>query len=141
MALEPTPYSLRYATAFRRGTLRAVASGKEPDMKPRVYVLMAAVLAVIGAGCVETGPVITKAEQGNLQIEIVAPKDTDLTQAEIYLDGVFVGNVSSTMPVLHARRGVRTIRVLASGYKPYEKQITILGEPNHQVLNVKLEKE
>ena len=110
-------------------------------MNPRVYALMAAVLAVIGTGCVETGPVISKAKEGNLQIEIVAPRDTDLTQAEIYLDGVFVGNVSNTMPVLHARRGVRTIRVLAPGYKPYEKRITILGEPNHQVLNVKLEKE
>ncbi len=63
------------------------------------------------------------------------------TCPSLYLDGVFVGNLTRDMPVLYAKRGVRVIRVESPGHEAYERSITVLGDPNHQVLNVILEKE
>jgi hypothetical protein len=47
-------------------------------------------------------------------------------------------NVSSTMPVLHLKKGKHLVRVEMDGMKTYREAIEILGEPNHQVLNVML---
>ena len=54
--------------------------------------------------------------------------------------GVFIGNVSQSRPIHFLKRGVRAIRVELPGTKTYEQGIDILGDPNHQVLNVMLEK-
>jgi len=98
------------------------------------------VAMVLVSGCVSTGPVISKSKMGNLQINVYSPDMTPSYEASLYLDDVFVGNLTRDMPVLHARRGERVIRVECPGHKPYEKAITVLGDPNHQVLNVVLEK-
>jgi len=63
------------------------------------------------------------------------------TAAELHLDGLFVGNLTTRLPVIHAGRGRRLVQVQSPGYKPYEKRITTRGDPNRQVLNFVLEKE
>ena len=78
---------------------------------------------------------------GNLQINVSFPKGVSEQCADLYLDGLFIGNVSPEMPVIYARKGSRTVRVVAPGCEIYERSITILGDPNHQVLNVHLRKE
>ena len=99
-----------------------------------------ATLAVFLIGCGSSGPVISKSNVGNLEINVYGPEDTS-QRAELYLDGVFIGSLTKRLPVIHVKRGQRVVRVEAPGFKPYEKTITILGEPNHQVLNVFLEKQ
>ena len=99
-----------------------------------------ATLAAFLLGCAYPGPVISKSNMGNLEINVYGPEGTS-PHAELYLDGIFIGNLTRHMPVIYVKRGERVIRVEASGFKPYEKTITILGEPNHQVLNILLEKE
>ncbi|HUW19546.1 MAG TPA: hypothetical protein VMW16_09610 [Sedimentisphaerales bacterium] len=98
-------------------------------------------LVLLLAGCESGGPAVSKSEMGNLQINVYCPEEMSTAPAEIYLDGVFIGNATGQLPVIHARRGKRVVRVEAAGCKPYEKSITILGEPNHQVLNVYLERQ
>ena len=56
------------------------------------------------------------------------------------MDDVFIGNVSTRMPVLQLKRGKRVIKVELEGADRYTETITILGEPNHQVLNVMLKR-
>ena len=102
---------------------------------------VSAVLCAFLAGCASTGSVISKSKMGNLEINVYGPESAQFGRAELYLDGIFVGNVTRHMPVLHARRGARVIRVEAPGFRPYEKTVTVLGDPNHQALNVYLEKE
>ena len=75
---------------------------------------------------------------GNLEINIKAPQSVDVRYARIYVDDIFIGNVSATMPVLHLKKGKRLVRVEMDGMKTYREAIEILGEPNHQVLNVML---
>lgn len=101
----------------------------------------AAMLGVFLAGCVATGPVISKSRVGNLEINVYGPEPERLAGAEVYLDDAFIGNPSRNLPVLHVKRGPRVVRVELPGFKPYQKTITVLGDPNHQVLNVHLEKE
>ena len=103
--------------------------------------LIGIVLVVLAGGCIDGGPVISKSGMGNLEINVSAQDGADTALAEIYLDGIFIGNVTHNMPVLHAKFGQRVVEVKAQGFKPYKKTITILGEPNHQALNVLLEKE
>ncbi|MHC4573230.1 MAG: peptidase associated/transthyretin-like domain-containing protein [Planctomycetota bacterium] len=98
-------------------------------------------LVLLLAGCESVGPAVSKSEMGNLQMNVYCPEGMSTATAEIYLDGLFIGNATGQLPVVHARRGKRVVRVEAAGCKPYEKSITVLGEPNHQVLNVYLEKE
>lgn len=101
--------------------------------------LLSAIIPLILGGCGTYEPVESKSNFGNLEINIVDPSNADFRQAEIYIDDIFVGNVSPTKPIIFVKRGQRVIRIKANHYKPYEKTITILGEPNHQVLNVSLE--
>jgi len=96
------------------------------------------VSALILSGCV-AGPAISKSDLGNLEINITAPAGVDTRLARIYVDGIYVGNVSDRMPVLHLKRGQRQVRVELSGAKEYQETIEVLGEPNHQVLNVVLQ--
>ena len=93
----------------------------------------------IMAGCAATGPAIRKSEIGNLELNVYGPEHAHVARADIYLDGLFIGNATPEMPVLYMRRGERMVRVVLPGYKPYKRKINILGDPNHQVLNVFLE--
>ena len=109
-------------------------------MKTTQSIATALCLMSILAGCVTTGPAISKSKLGNLQINVSFPKELPEPNADLYLDDVFIGNVSPNMPVIYARRGVRTVRVEAVGCGTYQKTVTILGDPNHQVLNIYLKK-
>ena len=104
------------------------------------YLWVLLVVMVLVSGCATFGPVVSKSSIGNLEINVYTADMKPNYDASLYLDGVFVGNLSKTMPVLYARRGTRVVRVECPGYQPYEKTITILGDPNHQVLNVVLTK-
>jgi len=92
------------------------------------------------SGCLATGPAVSKGTMGNLEVSVMAPQGIDTRAARIHVDGVFVGNVSERLPVLYLKRGEHTVRVELEGTKTYEQVIDILGDPNHQVLNVILEK-
>ena len=96
--------------------------------------------ATILGGCVDTGPAISKSSMGNLDVYVSAPEGVNVYPAQIYVDGVFVGNVSRDLPVLYLKRGKHVVTVELAGMKTYEQQITILGDPNHQFLDVALEK-
>ncbi len=117
-------------------------------MKAKKYLVVSSILILIFAcfvclaGCVNGGPVISKSGVGNLEIIVRHhPDGGTIPAANLYIDSVFVGNVSNHKPIIYLRRGERTIRVEAQGYKTYEKKINILGEPNQQVLNIFLEPE
>lgn len=101
---------------------------------------LAVLTAMLIAGCA-SGPAVSKSREGNLEINIAGPGDTGFRQARIYVDDVFVGNPSPTLPVLHLRNGKRNIRVELEGFKTWQQSVHILGEPNHQVLNAILEKQ
>ena len=76
---------------------------------------------------------------GNLEINIKAPQSVDVRYGRIYVDVTFIGDVCSTMPVLHLKKGKRLVRIEMDDMKAYREAIEILGDPNHQVLNVMLE--
>ena len=92
------------------------------------------------SGCVSSGPAISKSSMGNLEVYVTAPQGVDVHPARIYVDGVFVGNVSQDLPVLYIKRGKHIVRVELADMKTYEQEISILGDPNHQFLDVTLEK-
>jgi hypothetical protein len=48
--------------------------------------------------------------------------------------------LTKLVPVLYLKRGRHTVEVELEGAGKYEQTITILGEQNHQVLNIILEK-
>lgn len=110
-----------------------------PAMKTS-FILMLATATVL-SGCISAGPAISKRSMGNLEVYVTAPQDVKVQSASIYVDGVFVGNVSRDLPVLYLKRGPHVISVQLAGMKTYEKRIDILGEPNHQFLDVSLEKQ
>ena len=99
------------------------------------------VACLLLCACVSPGPAISKSRLGNLEINVRTSDGQYVTDAELYLDGVFVGNLTERLPIIHAKRGERIVRVQRSGLRPYEKKITVLGAPNHQVLNIVLGKE
>ena len=91
-------------------------------------------------GCADLSPVISKSNMGNLEINIAAPEGLDAQAARVYLDDVFIGNVSSRMPILHLKNGKHMVKVELDGAATFTEGITILGDPNHQVLNVALKR-
>ena len=91
-------------------------------------------------GCADFGPAISKTTMGNLEVNILVPDGLDVRAARIYVDDVFIGNVSDRMPILQLKRGKRVVKVELEGAESYTESITILGEPNHQVLNVTLKR-
>jgi hypothetical protein len=97
-------------------------------------------VATFLCGCVSTGPAISKSTMGNLDVYVTAPEGVDVHPARICVDGVFVGNVSQDLPVLYLKRGKHVITVELAGMKTYRQEIDILGDPNHQFLDVPLEK-
>ena len=104
------------------------------------YLWALLVVMLLVSGCATFGPAVSKSNMGNLEINVYTPDMKPVYRASLYLDGAFIGNLSKTMPVLHARRGTRVVRIKCPGYQPYKKTITILGDPNHQVLYVVLTK-
>ena len=97
--------------------------------------------AVILSGCVSTGPAISKSRMGNLAIYVHTPEGIDPRRAEVYIDELYIGDMTPKKPVLHIKRGEHVVRVVLPGLKPVKKRIEVLGDPNHQVMNVFLEKE
>jgi len=93
---------------------------------------------LILSGCADLGPAISKTNLGNLEINILPPEGLDSRAARIYIDDIFIGNVSSRMPILQLKRGKHVVKVELEEAQTYTESITILGEPNHQVLNVAL---
>ena len=91
-------------------------------------------------GCADFSPAVSKNNMGNLEINILVPEGLDTRAARIFVDEVFIGNASSTMPVLHLKRGKRVVKVELEGAESCTESITILGEPNHQILNIALKK-
>jgi len=100
---------------------------------------IAVLVGILFVGCASTS-VVSKSTMGNLEIYVLTTEGRQLNNAEIYLDGGFIGNQTGRLPVIYAKRGERLIRVECPGFKPYEKKVMILGDPNHQVLNIVLEK-
>lgn len=99
------------------------------------------VLCCLLLGCAVGGPAASKSAMGNLELNVYGPDDASIGRAEVYVDGQLIGNASGLKPILFLRRGERRIRVEMPGFKPYEKAVAILGEPNQQVLNVYLERQ
>jgi hypothetical protein len=95
---------------------------------------------LLSCGCADFGPAVSKTNLGNLEINLTAPEGFDPRAARLYVDEVFIGNVSSRMPVLELKRGKRVVKVELEGAETCTESITILGEPNHQVLNITLKK-
>ena len=97
-------------------------------------------LAVIFSGCASTGPSISKSKMGNLAIYVHTPEEIDPRRAEIYIDELYIGDITPKKPVLYIKRGEHVVRIQLPGLKPVEKRIVVLGDPNHQVMNVFLER-
>ena len=113
-------------------------------MRPRTLrkVVTMVLSAVVLPGCVSsTGPAISKSRMGNLAICVHTPEGIDHRRAEVYIDELYIGDITPEKPVLHIKRGEHVVRVHLPGLKPVEKRIAVLGDPNHQVMNVFLEKE
>jgi len=113
-------------------------------------VLTITLLSVLLAGCIYVGKSanISLHQEPNLSIVVYTMENGErkcVPNAEIYLDGKLIGNtvVAPVAPtkIYNVTCGERVVRVTASGYKPYEKTITILGSPNAQHLDVCLEKQ
>jgi hypothetical protein len=108
-------------------------------MKTSLAVVVIGLLLL--CGCADLGPAVAKSNAGNLEINLVAwPEGLNSHLARLYVDDVFVGNITEQKPVLLLRQGKRTIRVELEGAQTYVETVTVLGEPNHQVLNVALKK-
>lgn len=99
------------------------------------------VLVALLVGCATAGPAVSKSRMGNLELTVRCPGDADVGQAQVYVDGAYIGNASRLKPILYLRRGERTVRVSLNGFRTYEGIVTVLGDPNQQVLNVYLEPE
>lgn len=92
-------------------------------------------------GCVSRGPLVSKDKMGNLEINVVtSDSNTNVDYCDVYIDGLFVGNISSERPVLQVSEGSHEIKITLEGYQQYTRTIEIAGYPNHQVLNVRLVK-
>ena len=99
-------------------------------------------MLLILSGCVTTGPTVSKSNMGNLEVNVYTQdKEIDGRFAEVYIDTIFLGNISPNKPILNLKEGEHDIRIELKGYKTYEKKMFISGDPNHQVLNVLLEKQ
>ena len=107
-------------------------------MKSSVLVLFTCQLLM--CGCVDFSPFISKSNLGNLELNIAAPEGLDAHAARVYVDDIFIGNVSDRMPILHVRNGKHLVKVELEGAATYTEALTILGDPNHQVLNVTLKR-
>lgn len=90
------------------------------------------------AGCTTGSPANSKEDTGNLELNIRSTGEFAVETAKIYVDDIFVGNATRNRPILFLKNGPHAIRVECDGSGTYRQTITILGEPNHQVLNITL---
>lgn len=104
-----------------------------------VRILATAIAVASCWGCASRGTFVSKSTMGNLEINVSAPEGVDVSQTRLFVDGHFIGNVSEKRPVLFVHSGERTIRAELAGFPTYEEQLQVLGDPNHQVLNVVFE--
>ncbi|NQU44270.1 hypothetical protein HQ520_13355 [bacterium] len=110
------------------------------------WLILLLALGLAGPGCVTT-PAMSKSNYGNLEVNVYSMAGNGLdkrtwsisTPVDLYVDGLFVSSVTTSKPVLFLKRGEHRIEVRALGYQPIEKTITILGEPNHQVFEIRLD--
>ncbi len=107
-------------------------------MKTLIPVLLTGLSLV--CGCADFSPFVSKSNLGNLEVNIVAPEGLDAQAARLYVDDIFIGNVSARMPILHVKSGKHVVKVELDGAATYTEALTILGDPNHQVLNVALKR-
>src|SRR5208283_5417822 len=79
----------------------------------RMKTLIAAFLAaaLLACGCADFSPAISKADMGNLEVNVFVPEGLDTRAARLYVDDVFIGNISSQMPILQLKRGKRVVKV------------------------------
>ncbi|MGQ0553405.1 MAG: hypothetical protein ACT4PU_09315 [Planctomycetota bacterium] len=107
----------------------------------RALPLLGALLlpATLAPGCAASASANAKSESGRLELHVFAPAGLDVRKAEVFLDGLSIGNAGPEMPTLHVRNGRHLLRVELPGCRAYEREVTILGAPNHQVVNVFLE--
>ena len=107
-------------------------------MKSTFSLVICLLSVLVLTGCIDLGPFITKTNLGNLEINIAAPQGLDPQASRIFVDGIFIGNVSSRMPILYLKTGMHRIRVELDGAATYTQEIMVIGDPNHQVLNINL---
>jgi hypothetical protein len=106
---------------------------------------MKTVLAVLALSVFLGGCISIHSEEkefgckGPLNIEVLATEGGHIPNAEVYLDGKFIGSPMGSKLCLDC--GEHAVRITAPGYKPYEKTITIIGRGNPQGLSVVLEKQ
>ena len=99
-------------------------------------ILFGATVVLLLSGCMVSGPAVSKSRMGNVAINVYAPEEVDVRRAEIHIDGLYIGSATPTMPVLELKRGERVLRVEMPGFRAVEKTLHVLGEPNHQVVNI-----
>jgi hypothetical protein len=80
-------------------------------------------------------------EIGELVLDLSVPDGMKVSNAELYLDEFFIGNFKEKIFKLCLKRGVHTIRITLPGCEEYNSKIMLLGNPNHQVLNIELKRE
>ncbi len=89
-------------------------------------------------------PAVT-VQQGFLKNNLVitlAPEAVDKGLApELYLNGDFIGHFDASANKLTFPPGDHSFRIVAPGFKPWERTIHILGDSNTQFLHVQLDKE
>ena len=102
-------------------------------------ILLLSTLAFLMFSCVSNSSFVTKSKDGNLEINLIGK--TVITQySRVYIDNIFIGNLSSTKPTLILNKGYRKIKIVTDGYKTIEETIYIIGETGHQVINIPLTK-
>ena len=125
---------------FNNITAANTAAPASCDRFMKTPLAILSLILIFLCGCVDMGPFISKSDLGNLEVNLSAPEGMDIHAARLYVDDIFVGNISSRLPILSVKNGKHIVRVELEGAKPYQQEITILGDPNHQVLNVMLKK-
>ncbi|TAH36356.1 MAG: PEGA domain-containing protein [Planctomycetota bacterium] len=95
-------------------------------------------LPLLLPACVNPEYPVTSRYSGNLELRVRTLDGSPVDRAAVYLDGRFIGHAGERGPLLFLDAGERLLRVELEGYQPYETEITILGQPNQQFVNVAL---
>jgi len=83
----------------------------------------------------------SKVTEGNLELSIEPLREGDVALSPgISIDNQFIGTVSQRKPILYLKPGRHDVRLELPGYKPWHRDVYILGSPNMQYLHVRLEK-
>jgi len=104
-----------------------------------MHVVVLAFVLLITTSCASQVSASDDSPLGNLVIRVFAPEGTDARLAELYLDTQFLGTASPELPILRVPEGTHSIVVVMAGCATYERDITVLGAPSRQLVNVFLE--